>query len=276
MGTGTEIPWAHHSWNPWQGCHPVSESCSACYMYRDKKRYGQDPSVVVRSKPPTFNMPLREARKGNWKPGDRVFVCSWSDFFIEEADPWRREAFDIMRSCPELIFMLLTKRIERAKDCIAYDSGLGKGGGALPANCWLGVTAENQPRWDERVRELLAIRAAVHFVSVEPMLGSMIVNTEVDRYEHEAPGFPGKIDTMVKRRALTGWDMGDMGSVDTVDLVIVGGESGPDARNMDPDWARSVRDQCAAAGVPFFFKQMSGFNPRRVPIPADLQIREMP
>lgn len=272
MGTNTEIPWAHHSYNPWQGCHHSGSSgCDKCYMVRQKKQYGQDPYTVVRSKPPTFNMPLREVRKGNWKPGDRVFVCSWSDFFIEEADPWRREVFDIIRKCPEQRFLLLTKRIERAAKCIETDAG------ELPANCWLGVTAENQKRWDERIKALLDIPASVHFVSIEPMLESMVLLDDIDEYRHFDTAMPDKVSYVARRCPLRGWsNPAVMGNVNTVDLVIVGGESGPGARNMDPDWARSIRDQCKAAGVHYFFKQMSGFNPRNVPIPDDLRIQEMP
>ncbi len=108
MSENTKISWADHTVNFWQGCKKVSSGCKNCYMFRDKKRYGQDASVVVRSKPPTFNKPLL------WKDPARVFVCSWSDFFIEEADLWREEAYDIMRKTPHLTYLILTKRPEEA------------------------------------------------------------------------------------------------------------------------------------------------------------------
>ncbi len=81
MAENTGILWTDNTWNPWQGCHKVSPGCMNCYMYRDKNRYGQDPATVIRSKPATFNLPLK------WKEPAKVFICSWSDFFIEEADP---------------------------------------------------------------------------------------------------------------------------------------------------------------------------------------------
>jgi protein gp37 len=83
MGEKSAIEWTQNTWNPWQGCHKVSPGCKFCYMYRDKERYGQDPKIVVRSKPPTFNAPLK------WKEPALVFTCSWSDWFVEEADDWR-------------------------------------------------------------------------------------------------------------------------------------------------------------------------------------------
>ena len=106
MARNSGIDWTDHTWNPWQGCRKVSPGCANCYMYRDKRHFGQDPTTVVRSKPATFNAPLK------WKDQARVFVCSWSDFFIEDADPWRGEVWQIMRQTPHLTYMLLTKRLE--------------------------------------------------------------------------------------------------------------------------------------------------------------------
>ena len=162
MGKSTGITWTDATWNPWQGCHPVSEGCANCYMYREKRQYGQDPTVVVRSSPSTFRAPAR------WKDPRIVFVCSWSDFFVEEADPWRAEAWDVMRRAPWHTYLLLTKRIERAAECLPP-------GWPWP-NVWLGVTAENQRRAEERVPQLLEIPAAGRFVSVEPLLGPVRMN----------------------------------------------------------------------------------------------------
>jgi len=158
MGKHTNISWTTSTWNPWQGCKKVSAGCQNCYMYRDKKRYGQDPSVVVRSKPPTFNKPL------HWKEPAKVFVCSWSDFFIEEADEWRGEAWEIIKKCPHLIFQILTKRPERIKQCLPEDWG------EEYSNVWLGVTAENQEMADLRIPLLLEIPATIYFASCEPLL----------------------------------------------------------------------------------------------------------
>ena len=207
MGENTAIAWTDNTWNPWQGCHKVSSACDNCYMYREKKHYGQEPSAVIRSSKQTFNQPFK------FKPG-KVFACSWSDFFIQEADPWRSEAWSIIRNTPWLTYQILTKRPERIMDCLPSDWGKGW------PNIWLGVTAENREMWDERVSVLKPILAAVHFVSYEPALGPL-----------------GDID------------------LSDIEWIICGGESGPNARPMHPDWARSLRDQCMAAGVPFFFKQ---------------------
>jgi len=150
------------TYNPWQGCHKVSPACKFCYMFRDKQRYGQDPNVVVRSSPATFNKPLVWA-KNREKYGHikRVFTCSWSDFFIEEADPWRDEAWDIIRRTPELTYQILTKRPERI--------------GWIPngiQNVWLGISAENQEWLYKRLFDFLAYTyRATSFLSVEPMLG---------------------------------------------------------------------------------------------------------
>src|SRR3990167_11527130 len=107
MSDKTHINWTEATWNPWHGCIKVSPGCKNCYMYREKNRYGQDPAVVVRSKPATFNAPLK------WKEPARVFTCSWSDFFIKQADPWRDEAWDIIYQTPHLTYLILTKRPER-------------------------------------------------------------------------------------------------------------------------------------------------------------------
>jgi protein gp37 len=120
----------------------------------------------VRSKPPRFNAPL--SRKWNQEnaDGQRVFVCSWSDFFIEEADPWRDEAWEIMRATPWLTYQVLTKRPERIAECQPAD-------GILPTNVWLGATVENQEVMDDRLEPLLDVRCSVHFVSAEPLLSNL-------------------------------------------------------------------------------------------------------
>lgn len=161
MGKNSKIAWCDHTWNPWQGCKKVSAGCENCYMFRDKKRYGQDPDIVIRSKPATFNKPL------HWKEPAKVFVCSWSDFFIEEADKWRDQAWRIIRQCPHLTFQILTKREERILECLPKDWGDGY------PNVWLGVTAENQDMADLRIPLFLEVPAAVHFVSCEPLLGGI-------------------------------------------------------------------------------------------------------
>ena len=248
MGTNSAIEWTDHTWNPWQGCTKVSPGCKNCYMYRDKARYGKDPKVVVRSAPATFNLPLHGREKG-WNQGDRVFVCSWSDFFHPDADEWRREAWTIMRG-RMYTFILLTKRPERIAECLPSDWGDGW------PNVWLGVSAENQEMLYLRWPYLRDTPAAVRFLSIEPMLGhvslSEIFGLKPGNQWREC--LCDEIDPS-DRPCLVCDGRRLLGESSGLHWVIAGGESGPDARPMHPDWVRGVRDQCAAAQVPFFFKQ---------------------
>lgn len=157
MGSDTAISWTGATWNPWMGCRKVSQGCKNCYMYRDMAKYGRDPMTVVRSKT-TFTAPLK------WKDPQFVFTCSWSDFFIEEADAWREEAWDIIRRTPHLTYQILTKRPERIAQHLPNSWGTGW------ANVWLGVSVENQDAVG-RMAQLAEIPAVVRFVSAEPLLG---------------------------------------------------------------------------------------------------------
>jgi len=207
MGASSAIEWTEATWNPWHGCERISPGCAHCYMYRDKRRYGQDPAAVVRSKT-SFDAPLK------WRQPRTIFTCSWSDFFIEQADSWRREAWDVIRSTPQHTYQILTKRPDRISAHLPPDWPL--------RNVWLGVSVEN-PRFYWRIEGLKKIRATVRFLSIEPLLAPM------------------------NNLPLTG-----------ISWVIVGGESGPGCRPMKPEWVRDIRDQCARADVPFFFKQWGG------------------
>lgn len=210
MGDTTNIEWTEKTWNPWHGCHKISPGCKFCYMFRDKERYGQDGNTVVRSKT-TFNAPL------SWKESATVFTCSWSDWFIEEADEWRGEARNIIRSTPRHTYQILTKRIDRAARFIPV----------IPdPNVWLGVSVENRKHGLPRIDILRTLPAAIRFLSVEPLLEDL-----------------GDFD-------LTG-----------ISWVIAGGESGPEARPMAPEWVRRVRDLCTEQRVPFFFKQWGEYHP---------------
>lgn len=214
----TQIEWTDYSWNPWQGCRKVSTACDNCYMYRDKKRFGQNGSDIYRSSNPTFLKPL------TYKAGSKVFTCSWSDFFLKEADEWRDDAWDIIRKTPHLTYQIITKRPENIKDRLPDDWEENFG------HVWLGVTAGNQEMANKRIPILLDIPASVHFVSIEPM-----------RYAN----------------FLTGefWQDGGMGQKAKLDWVIVGGESGKGARKMCLTDVENVYSQCAKHGTPFFFKQ---------------------
>lgn len=241
MTKNSKIDWTDHTWNPWQGCRKVSPGCANCYMYRDKKRYGQDPGTVIRSKQATFNAPLK------WKDPAKVFVCSWSDFFIEDADLWRDDAWNIIRRTPHLTYQILTKRPENIAARLPHDWPLN--------NVWLGVTAENQEMADKRIPILLKTKAIIHFVSVEPMIGPVMLLPEwllcLSEGQH--------MNIVECGHGLINW-------------VICGGESGPNARKMNPSWAADLKRQCSDAGWAFFMKQMTG----KEPIPDFLEGREFP
>lgn len=240
MGDKSNIEWTDATWNPFYGCRKVSPGCKHCYMYRDMERFGRDPFTVKRAADNTFRAPLRWAKSGKVASGSRIFTCSWSDFFIEDADDWRGEAWDIIRATPQYTYQILTKRPENIADRLPSDWGAGW------ANVWLGVSAENQEQADRRIPLLLNTPAIIRFVSAEPLLGPVYMMRHLLNGAH-------------KWRQDLHW-------------VIVGGESGPRRRPFDPDWARSIRDQCRDAGVPFFFKQVDKVQP----IPNDLLIREWP
>lgn len=242
MSTRTAISWTDHTWNPWQGCTKLSPGCAHCYAEREHLKYRLPDFAVVRRSKTTFDAPLK------WKEPARVFTCSWSDFFHEGADEWRADAWAIIKATPHLTYQILTKRPERIRRHLPADWG----GGWL--NVWLGVSVENQ-RWTSRILPLLRVPAVVHFLSCEPLLGPVDLSPFTCKEGYDGDAFvPG------------------------VDWVIVGGESGPDARPMAENWVREVRDQCAADEVAFWLKQDSGPRPgMQGKIPDDLwDYKEMP
>lgn len=157
MGEQSGIQWTQATWNPWHGCVKVSPGCKYCYMYRDKEKYGQNPMEVVRSKT-TFKNPLK------WKEPKLIFTCSWSDWFIDLADEWRPEAWEIIKATPQHTYQILTKRPERIVTHLPPDWGDGY------PNVWLGVSIESQAQI-ERLDVLEALRAKVKFISFEPLIG---------------------------------------------------------------------------------------------------------
>ena len=213
MADKTGISWTNHTWNPWQGCTQVTEGCTNCYMFRDKIRYGQNPEVVVRSSDPTFRRP-RTAK--NWKPGDLVFTCSWSDWFHPDADQWRDEAWGIVRDTPQYTYQILTKRPNRILAHLPADWGLGY------PNVWLGVSVENQTK-DWRIGLLSRVPAAIRFVSYEPSLGPLTIS----RW----------------------WQAVDW-------LIVGGESGGNDARPFDPEWAADAIREGKQYGIPIFVKQL--------------------
>jgi len=278
MGTNSSIEWTHHTWNPQQGCTPVHTGCVNCYMYRDKRRYGQDPTVVVRSKPPTF----RKVLSPEWRSGQRVFVCSWSDFYHPAADGWRPEAWDLMARRPDLRYIIPTKRPERIVE-------------HLP-DWWAGqdnfihlASVSDQPSARWMVPPLLRVQG-LRGLSVEPLVAQLdLVTPGLIGYEWTCPecgdgttSHLDEFDTSGGARPLrtrtepwcpscrepdadgpgrdTLVDLGRRG----LDWVIVGGESGPNARAMRAEWADSLVTQARSASVPVFVKQMGAVYGRRV------------
>ncbi len=220
MGATTGIEWTDKTWNPWRGCTKVSPGCKNCYMFREQRRYGRDPTIVVRATPPTFNAPLR------WKAPARVFTCSWSDFFHEAADPWRDEAWAIIRKTPHLTYQVLTKRPERIIDHLPKDWMDSSSG--YP-NVWLGVSGETVEWAKKRGSILYRVPTRLRFLSAEPWLET----------EHYHAG---------------DW----LSLVDLFDWVIIGGESGAHARPMDLFTASALKSAAVLSEVPVFFKQLGG------------------
>lgn len=277
MSDKTGIEWTDATWNPVRGCTKVSPGCKNCYAERlhnqrqlaysqGKKvpRLYAEPFEKVQLLPERLPAPL------HWRKPRRIFVNSMSDLFHEDVpDDFIDRVFAVMALCPQHTFQILTKRAQRMR---AYMDRLARSPGCADQvsdaarqmghavsfawpfpNVWLGVSVEDQPRADERVPELLATPAAVRFISAEPLLGP--VNLSAALFTQPPEGEP---DESAEAGGL--WNgpraLGEKG----VSWVIVGGESGPGARPMHPEWARGLRDQCAAAGVPFFFKQWGGKN----------------
>ena len=265
MADKTRIEWAESTWNPITGCTIVSSGCKNCYaMGLAFRRLRNHPSRAgltdangrwtgeVRWNEQWLNQPLR------WKRPRRIFVCAHSDLFHENVpDHWIDRVFGVMAASSQHSFQVLTKRPQRmleyllrdhvkhfvalagAQECENADEvcdSISAGPWPLP-NVWLGTSVEDQPTFDRRVKPLRECPAAVRWISVEPLLGPI----------NAVP-------------------------LGNVDWVVVGGESGPGHRPMDPDWARSIQAQCLASDVAFFMKQMAG----KKPIPDDLLVREYP
>lgn len=229
MGDNSAIEWTEATWNPVTGCTKVSPGCDHCYAERIVERFhGKGSFAVVQRSEEKLYLPLR------WRKPRRIFVNSMSDLFHDDVpDSFIARVFSVMAATPHHTYQLLTKRHGRMHSLIGYDgirlleaAPTEESAAALYEqwplpNVWLGVSVEDQKRANLRIDALADTPAAVRWLSMEPLLGPVDLS-----------------------RWLT-----------QIDWVVVGGESGPGARPMHPDWVRSLRDQCTAAGVPFFFKQ---------------------
>jgi len=292
MADKTKIEWTESTWNPITGCTMVSAGCTNCYaMGLAATRLRHHPSREgltrmtggqarwtgeVRFNKQWLDQPLR------WRKPRMIFVCAHGDLFHEAVpDEWIDRVFAVMALAPQHTFQVLTKRPEQARKYLAKVDERGRpqywttaslmaatgswNTGEISAsqwplpNVWIGTSVEDQATADARIPHLLATPAAVRFVSAEPLLGPISFRwAKWDNWLDKAGN---------RRPAVNAYD-----GLRMLDWVICGGESGQNARPMHPDWARSLRDQCKAAGTAFFFKQMS----KRADIPSDLKIREFP
>lgn len=228
MGKDTKIEWAHHTFNPWMGCTKVSEACKFCYAEKYVERWGfakwGDKGTRQRTAKSTWNKPRtwNEMAKKNGTRY-RVFCASLADVFEDHPDikqEWRDDLFSLILDTPHLDWLLLTKRPENYYKFLpnnwipgGYD------------NVWLGVSAENQKRYDERAQLLSEIPARTRFISMEPLLTKITLSTN---------------------------------RLNFIDWIIIGGESGfkKDARKLDLTHVQSVITQCDQIGIKVFFKQL--------------------
>lgn len=234
MGKNSKIEWTDHTFNPWWGCTKVSEACKHCYAEAWSKRVGQKVWGPKADRRLFGEKHWLEPRKWNAdalsdRRRRRVFCASMADVFEDRRslDPWRTKLWELIEATPQLDWLLLTKRPEHV-------GGFTPWGETWPDNIWLGTTVENQAAADERLPHLSKIPAAVRFISAEPLRGAL------------------EIEPWLRT---------------TIDWVITGGESGPKARPSSPSWFRGLLTQCAAAGVPFHFKQWGDWVPDSQPKP---------
>ena len=204
-------------WNLWHGCHKLSEGCRYCYVYRGDAKRDIDSTIVTKTK--NFDLPVQKKRNGEYKipPDTLVYTCFTSDFFLEDADLWRTEAWEMIRERSDLKFLWITKRIDRFHDCIPADWGDGYD------NVTICCTVENQKRANERLPLYKAAPIKHKIIICEPLL---------------------------ERIDLRSFDIGSW-----AEQVVVGGESGSEARHCHFDWVLEIRKVCVENNVSFWFKQ---------------------
>lgn len=233
MAFETGIEWTESTWNPVTGCTKVSVGCKNCYAETFAERWRGIPGHPYEQ---GFDLKLWSRRLEmplSWKEPRTIFVNSMSDLFHKDVpDSFVAKVFDTMERASWHNFQLLTKRAERfarwSQKNYRRGNAAANGKKRWPKNIWAGVSVESQDNI-ERIERLVEVPADTRFLSIEPMLS------------------PVKIKMALLRR---------------IQWVIVGGESGPRARPMQPEWARDMRDQCLAADVPFFFKQWGVYDSR--------------
>ena len=208
----------HSNWNPWHGCIKCSEGCQNCYVYYLDRMRGKNGSDIYKTKT-DFRYPLSKDRAGRYKiqSGEMISVCMTSDFFLEEADEWRSEAWDMMHVRSDVIFLLLTKRIDRVRDCLPANWGDGWD------NVFLTVTCENQARADERIPVLLDLPFKHKGLHCAPLLGPIRLGSYLDSGQ--------------------------------IEQVACGGENYGGSRPCDFDWVKSLREECVSRDITFCFME---------------------
>lgn len=230
MAENSKIEWTHHTFNPWWGCEKVSPACQHCYAETWAKRTGSN--IWGKNSPRRFFTDTHWKNPLKWNKQakaegtrKRVFCASMADVFEDrrDLDESRGRLWELIESTPYLDWLLLTKRANKISALAPWKK-------EWPENIWLGTTVENQTYAKRRIPSLLKHKAKIHFLSCEPLLG------EID---------------------LTPW----ANHSNSLDWIIAGGESGGGARPMDPEWARSLRDQALKMNTPFHFKQWGHWSP---------------
>ena len=282
MSDKTGIEWTDATWNPVTGCTEVSPGCDHCYAktfaerFRGTEGHYFERGFDVQLRPDKLDQPLR------WRRPRRIFVNSMSDLFHDSVpDEYIARVFAVMALAPQHTFQVLTKRHARMRSLVSHglldmiddpasDVRVKVPQWPLP-NVWLGVSAENQQWSDIRIPALLDTPAAVRFVSAEPLLGPIDLTPWIGCPHDSMTGVDQTPVSSPKKRWRCDQCCASVldGTVTNVGLhwVIAGGESGRGARPMHPDWARSLRDQCQAAGVAFLFKQWGEHAPETVALP---------
>jgi protein gp37 len=234
----TDIEWADYSWNPIVGCSPTSEGCDHCYAAAISRRFKLPWGEA-------HFMPERLGQPAAVRKPSRIFVCSMGDFFHPTVRrEWKEAVYKVIGENPRHTFILLTKRPEHILSFWAD----------YP-NIWLGVTAENQARADERIPHLLRVPAAVRFVSVEPMLGPVDLSRPGALGCDCLPQETGAGETEERCSGNCAFYRNSIDKSRRLDWVIAGPETGPGARQCDPCDISDLADQCSSAGVPFFDKR---------------------
>lgn len=253
MGTG--IQWTGETLNLSGGCHKVSPECLNCYAEklwpRVKHVYDDKPFNVLQLRPDRIEQPLR------WKKPRKIFINSMSDLFHPDMpEDFLLKAFEVFLKADWHIIQLLTKQPQRMLEFIRKH-----GLEPLPKHLWLGTSAGNQQYLNERIGPLLDIECQVRFLSLEPLLGPISLQEANPCYDC---GGAGSFDSDLVKYACEECggheDSAGHGIGTGIHQVIVGGESGPKGRPLDPDWVRSLRDDCQTADIPFFFKQWGQYS----------------